>query len=131
MLCQLESGLCQIVPHQTSAEHRRIGRTAGQQLRIQRDKLPIVGVQHPGQQQQQGPGQELRIKRQPRTDFGQYERDRAQPRGKSSSAGPVTARNLNPKVTVTATVELESHLWTTEPARHSTSLLPLCQICRT
>ncbi len=65
MLCQLESGLCQIVPHQTSAEHRRIGRTAVLQLRIQRDKRHIVGVQHPGQQQQQGTGQELR-KRQPR-----------------------------------------------------------------
>jgi hypothetical protein len=28
----------------------------------------------------------------------------------------------DPKVTVTAAVELESYLWTTEPARHSTSL---------
>jgi hypothetical protein len=80
MLCQLESGLSTILPYQTSAEHRRIGRTSGQQLRIQRGKLHIIGMQHPGQQQQQGPGQELRIKRQPRTDFGEHERDRAQPR---------------------------------------------------
>jgi hypothetical protein len=42
-----------------TTEHRRIGRTAGQQLRIQRDKLHIVWKQHPGQQQQQGPEQEL------------------------------------------------------------------------